>query len=76
MKLLNSINCEPYGYIKYNPDDVDNIIMHEVKDIKQTTEYIEIKEVENYKVLKLTKLKHYKLYLISYQINQVLFWNT
>ena len=49
--MLGSINCEPYGYIKYNPDDSDNIIMNEVEDIKQITEYIESLEVEKYKLI-------------------------
>ena len=47
MNMLGIINCEPYGYIKYNPDDLDNIIIHEVEDIKQITEDIEIIEVGN-----------------------------
>ena len=47
MKMIDSINCEPYGYITYNPDDVDNIIINEVEDIKQITEDIEIIKVED-----------------------------
>ena len=43
--MLDGINCEPYGYIKHNPDDLDNIIINEVEDIEQITEYIEIIEV-------------------------------
>ena len=35
--MPDSINCEPYGYIKYSPDDVDTII-DEVEDIKHSTE--------------------------------------
>ena len=33
MKMLDSINCEPYGYIKYEHDDLDNISSIEVEDI-------------------------------------------
>ena len=33
---------EPYGYIKYNPNDVDNIIINEVEYIKQITEDIKL----------------------------------
>ena len=40
--MFDSINCEPYGYIKYNPDDSDNVITNEVEDIKQVTGYIEV----------------------------------
>ena len=50
MKMLDIINWEPYGYIKYNPDDVDNAIINEVEDIKQITEDIEIIEVEKIEV--------------------------
>ena len=44
--MIDSINCEPYGYIKYNHDELENIIINEVEDVKQITEDIEIKEVE------------------------------
>ena len=43
--MLDSINCEPYGNIKHDPDDLDNIIINEVEDIEQITEDIEILEV-------------------------------
>jgi hypothetical protein len=33
MKMLDSINCEPYGYINYEDDDITNII-NEVEDDK------------------------------------------
>jgi hypothetical protein len=36
MKTIDSINCEPYGYIKYEHDDTNNII-NEVKDVKPNT---------------------------------------
>jgi hypothetical protein len=36
MKMIDSINCEPYGYIKYEHDDTNNII-NEVKDVKTNT---------------------------------------
>ena len=62
--MIDSINCEPYGYLKYNPDDVDNIMINEVEDIRHITEDMEIIEVGNYKliltyiltILKLNKL--------------------
>ena len=43
--MLDIINCEPYGNIKHDPDDLDNIIINEVEDIEQITEDIEILEV-------------------------------
>ena len=46
--MLDSSNCEPYGYIKYNPDDKDTSIINEVED-KHITEDIGIVEVENQK---------------------------
>ena len=33
MKTLDSINCEPYGYVKYENDDLDTISINEVEDI-------------------------------------------
>ena len=62
--MIDSINCEPYGYLKYNPDDLDNIMINEVEDIKHITEDMEIIEVGKYKliltyiltILKLNKL--------------------
>ena len=44
--MLDIINWEPYGYIEYNPDDLGTIIINEVEDIKQITEYSELIEVE------------------------------
>ena len=40
--MLDSINCEPYGYTKYHHDDVDNIIVDEVKDFKHITEEVKV----------------------------------
>ena len=51
MNMLDSIICEPYAYIEYNSDDLDNTIINEVEDIKQITEYIEIIEVEKCKLI-------------------------
>ena len=48
--MLDSINCEPYGHINHNPDDLDNTIINEVEDIEQITEDIEIIEVEQIEV--------------------------
>ena len=48
--MLESINCEPYGYSKYNPDDLDNIVINAVEDIKHSTEDIEIIELEKREV--------------------------
>ena len=55
MKLLDSINCEPYGYIKYENNDVDTIIINEVEDIKQNTD-IELQEVKHIYVKLITYL--------------------
>ena len=47
MKMLASINCEPYGYIKNEHDELGHIILfNEVADIKQITEHIESIEVD------------------------------
>ena len=59
MQLLDSINCEPYGYIEYNPDDVDNIIINDIEDIKQITEYIDMLEVEKKKRFDLNHTYYY-----------------
>ena len=40
--MLDSINCEPYGYTKYQHDDVDNIIIDEVEDFKHITEEVKL----------------------------------
>ena len=32
--MLDSLSCEPYGYIKYDNDDLNNIIINEVEDNK------------------------------------------
>jgi hypothetical protein len=51
--MLDSINCEPYGYIKYKHDDTTNIIIEEVEDVKTNVdiklEDVEINEVEDVK---------------------------
>jgi hypothetical protein len=41
MKMIDSINCEPYGYIKYEHDDTPNIMIEEIEDVK-TNIYIKI----------------------------------
>ena len=58
MEMLDSINCEPYGYIKYDHDDVYNaVIIDEVEDIKQITEDVEIIEVETIEDIELVKVE-------------------
>ena len=59
MKLLDSINCEPYGYIKYENNDLDTIIINEVEDIKQNTD-IKTQEVKHIdvKLIKILNLKY------------------
>ena len=32
--MLDSVNCEPYGYIKHEKDDLTNISISEVEDTK------------------------------------------
>ena len=36
--MLDSMTCEPYGYIKHEIDDLYNIRVNEVEDSTQTTD--------------------------------------
>ena len=48
--MLYIINCEPYGYIKYENYDIDNISIHEVEDVKLNIDImIEDIEIEDVK---------------------------
>jgi hypothetical protein len=50
MKMLDSINCEPYGYIKYEHDDTNHSIIEEVEDVKHNNDTLDfIDEVEDVK---------------------------
>jgi hypothetical protein len=40
MKMIDSIKCEPYGYIKYEHNDTNHIIIEEVEDVKINIEDI------------------------------------
>ena len=65
--MLESINCEPYGYTKYKNDDLDSIIIKEVEDIEskevetqnqeQKLIVICIMNILRFKILKLQMLK-------------------
>ena len=46
--MLDSINCEPYGFIKHEHYDLNFISINEVEDVTIKTEDIEIQEVETY----------------------------
>ena len=37
--MLDSINCEPYGYIKYEHDDLAIISINEFEDVKNNNKY-------------------------------------
>ena len=44
MKMLDSINCEPYGYIKYENNALTTITINEVEDIQiQEVKHIDVK---------------------------------
>ena len=52
MNMLDSMNCEPYGYINYDHDGWDNIsIINEVEDVKINIEDVETQEVEKYLII-------------------------
>jgi hypothetical protein len=54
MKMIDTINCEPYGYIEYGYDDINNnIIIEEVKEVEDVipnNDIIIIQEIEDIKI--------------------------
>ena len=46
MNMLDTINCEQYGYVKTENDDLDNISINAVEYIKQNTD-LKIQEVKH-----------------------------